>query len=281
MERFCVITNSSKENAERVAAYIKAFLEREGKSCLITKDRPNRPGNYTNINEIPQDTECAIVVGGDGTLIQAAVDLKDWDLLLVGVNLGTLGYLTEVEEHNIDQALTRLVHDDFQIEHRMMMSGQVRCLDGWSYQEYSLNDIIISRSGFCGMILVKVYLNGALIDTFDGDGVLVCTPTGSTGYNLSAGGPVMAPQSQMFTITPICPHSLNKRSFVVSAQDVVTLEMCERKPGKDEAVISFDGRLKKEIQVGERVDIEIAPQVTKLIKLTDLSFFDILRSKLN
>ena len=180
----------------------------------------------------------------------------------------------------MDAALRRLLQDDFLVERRMMMKGTVECLDGSSYHEYSLNDIIISRSGFCGMILVKVYLNGDLIDTFDGDGVIVCTPTGSTGYNLSAGGLVMAPQSRMFTITPICPHSLNKRSFVVSAQDEVTLEMCRRKEG-DEAVLSFDGRLKKEILVGERVHIEIAKQETKLIRLTDLSFFDILRSKLN
>ena len=280
MEHFCIIANSDKENAGRVTEHIREFLLRSGKHCVVTENRPKSPGHYTNVHEVPADAECVIVVGGDGTLIQAAVDLKDRDVMLVGVNLGTLGFLTEVEEQGMDAALRRLLQDDFLVERRMMMKGTVECLDGSSYHEYSLNDIIISRSGFCGMILVKVYLNGDLIDTFDGDGVIVCTPTGSTGYNLSAGGPVMAPQSRMFTITPICPHSLNKRSFVVSAQDEVTLEMCRRKEG-DEAVLSFDGRLKKEILVGERVHIEIAKQETKLIRLTDLSFFDILRSKLN
>ena len=280
MEHFCVITNSGKENAERVAEHIREVLLRCGKHCVITRERADQPGHFTNLSEVPKEAECVIVAGGDGTLIQAAVDLKDRDVMLVGVNLGTLGFLTEVEEQGIDAALNRLVRDDFRVERRMMMHGTVECLDGYSYQEYSLNDIIISRSGFCGMILVKVYLNGDLIDTFDGDGVIVCTPTGSTGYNLSAGGPVMAPQSKMFTITPICPHSLNKRSFVVSAQDEVVLEMCRRKEG-DEAVISFDGRLKRAIEVGERVRITIAEQETKLIRLTDLSFFDILRSKLN
>ena len=148
--------------------------------------------------------------------------------------------------------------------------------------EYSLNDIIISRSGFCSLIAVNVYLNGMLIDSFSGDGVLVCTPTGSTGYNLSAGGPVIAPETQMFTITPICPHSLNKRSFVVSAQDTVTLELCQRKEGVcEDAVVSFDGRIRNSVKVGERVDIRRAAGVTKLIKLTDMNFFDILRSKLN
>ena len=280
MDRFCIITNTSKESADRIAEHIREVLMRCGKECQITSDNPDIPGKYTNLNEVPEDVECVIVIGGDGTMIQAAVDLKDRDVMLVGVNLGTLGYLTEVEEQGIDEAMERLAHDDFRVERRMMMRGTVECLDGSTYEEYSLNDIIISRSGFCGIILVKVYLNGALVDSFDGDGVLVCTPTGSTGYNLSAGGPVMAPTSKMFTITPICPHSLNKRSFVVSAADEVVLEMCMRKP-TDEAVISFDGRLKKEIRTGERVRIELAPQETKLIRLTDLSFFDILRSKLN
>lgn len=282
MEKFCVITNSIKDKAESTACYIQDYLLRAGKQCVVTRDLPECPGQFTDLNEIPSDTECVIIVGGDGTLIQAAVDLRDWDVPLVGINLGTLGFLTEVEEQHIDQALCRLVEDDFQVETRMMMEGTVSGGEEEPYTEYSLNDIIISRSGFCSLIAVNVYLNGMLIDSFSGDGVLVCTPTGSTGYNLSAGGPVIAPETQMFTITPICPHSLNKRSFVVSAQDTVTLELCQRKEGVcEDAVVSFDGRIRNSVKVGERVDIRRAAGITKLIKLTDMNFFDILRSKLN
>ncbi len=281
MEKFCVITNSSKESVKETAREIQTFLENRGKKCIVTKDHPDRPEKYTDVSEIPLDTECAIVLGGDGTLIQAAVDLKDRNLSLVGVNLGKLGFLTEVEKSGLTTALHRLVEGPVKIEHRMMLKGKVKCRDGNEYTDYGLNDIVLFRTGFHSLITVQVFCNGALLDTFTGDGVLVCTPTGATGYNLAAGGPVVAPESRLFTITPICPHSLNKRSFVVPGEDRIKLILCPWRQEGEEAILSFDSRLHNPIRTGDEVEIIRAEEETRLIKLTDLSFFDILRNKLN
>ncbi|WP_343208455.1 NAD(+)/NADH kinase [Anaerolentibacter hominis] len=282
MEKFCVIANAEKKKSSELANYIQTYLVNRGKSCRIMEDVLHSDGRYTDVSQIPEGTECVLVIGGDGTLIQAAVDLIHRDIPLVGINLGTLGFLNEVEEHNIEKALRRLTEDKFTVENRMMLAGHTVCGEKTGKEDYALNDVVISKAGHTSMIKVKVYINGGLIDSFVGDGVIVCTPTGSTGYNLSAGGPVTVPETTVFTITPICPHSLNKRSLVVSSGECITLEICQRKEGiLEEAIASFDGRFGGDLRVGDKVEIVQAQGSTKLIKLTDMSFFDILRNKLN
>ena len=267
MKNFYVITNETKDQSMEMTFRIKAYIEEQGGSCILeTKD-----------GEIPQDTDCVLVLGGDGTLIRVARELHYRDIPLLGINMGTLGYLTEAEEVNVEESLTALMEDNVWIEERMMLEGS---LEG-EKAEIALNDIVLTRCGTLRIMHFNVYVNGELLNTYDADGVIISTPTGSTAYNLSAGGPIVEPTAAMIVITPICSHALNTSSIVLSADDEIVLEICSGRDGKKETgCIYFDGERNVEIHTGERLVIHKANNTTKLVKLSKVSFLEILRKKM-
>lgn len=284
MEKFCIITNNEKDKNYEISNKIKAYLIKQNKQCVIAKEaeiRTTEYDPYTDVSVIPDDTDLAIVLGGDGTMIQAANDLVHKDIPLLGINLGTLGFLAEVDKNYVAPIFERLFRNEYSIENRMMLKGNIQIQGGERYQGYALNDILITKRGLCRIITVKVYVNDELIDTYQCDGVVVATPTGSTGYNLSAGGPVVVPGIQAMMITAICPHTLNNRCIMVSAQDTVVLELGKSKNTQlDEAAAIYDGRLVEMMTSGDRITIKRAEETTKLVKVTDTSFFEILRTKI-
>ena len=218
----------------------------------------------------------AVVLGGDGTLIRAANRLLGTGIPIFGINLGTLGFLTETGIAGMEQALGQLVNGEYDMETRMML--QVNA--GEDFTDTALNDVVITRSGFSRLISVRVYVNEKLVDTYRGDGVIIATPTGSTGYNLSAGGPVVLPNASLIVITPICPHSLNARSIIVSDKDSLRLVIeKEKKTQEEEAIVTVDGRNAKELRAADWITIEKSAGVTHLVKLKDRTFFEILREK--
>lgn len=282
MDKFCIIPNNTKDKDYQVSKYIKKYIEKRGKKCVITTNlKSQRNSQATDVLEIPKGTECAIILGGDGTIIQAANDLLFEELPILGVNLGTLGFLAGIERQNIDQALDQLMGGEYKIEKRMMLQGEVICQGNEFFCGYALNDFVISKGGFCHLITIKVYVNQYLIDTYVADGVIVSTPTGSTGYNLSAGGPVMAPELEAIIITPICPHSLNNRSLVISSEDEVVLEVGNTKDmHKDESVIVLDGRILNHMYTGDKVTITKSKNSTRIVRLNGSCFFELFRNKL-
>lgn len=284
MDKFCVITNSDKDSNYETAKFIKNYLESRGKTCVITKNmliQKDEWKGYTDVAEIPVHTQCAIVLGGDGTMIQAANDLVNKDIPILGINLGTLGFLTEIEKQDIIPALEMLFQDDCVVENRMMLQGEIFCNGEKVFNGYALNDFVVGKRGFCRLIRLHIYINDEWADTYVADGVVISTPTGSTGYNLSAGGPVLAPDIKAMIITPICPHSLNKRSLVVSANDKIVIKIGKSKEVQlDEATAIADGRTIFEVKSDDIIEIRKAVQETKIIKLTDTSFFERLRTKL-
>lgn len=286
MDRFCIITNTLKDQEYAVSKEIKKYFESHGKQCFIAQDvlqdeqMPFPDIRRTDAAQIPLDTECAIILGGDGTLIQAANDLRETDIPMVGVNLGTLGYLTEIERQKMFPAFDKLMNNDYSIERRMMLQGALHYAQDKHFFGTALNDIVVGRGISGRMISVELMINGNVMDTYAGDGVIVSTPTGSTGYNLSAGGPVVAPQVQAMILTPICPHSLNNRSMVMDASDKIELLIGQTKREfADEAVVSIDGRLRLLLQTGDRIEIGKAAQEIKILKLTDNCFYDVIKSK--
>ncbi|BBF41918.1 NAD kinase [Lachnospiraceae bacterium KM106-2] len=285
MEKFCIITNNDKDKNYVISKEIQTYLKSVGKSCIIAKEadiRVQEYDPYTDISVIDDDTDCAIVLGGDGTLIQAANDLLDKDIPLLGVNLGTLGFLAEFEKDSIYDMLPYLFEDKCTIENRMMLDGKAYDETNKAiYHGKSLNDIVITKRGLCRLITIHVYVNDELIDTYLCDGVIVATPTGSTGYNLSAGGPVVVPKLQAMMITPICPHTLNNRCIMVTADDKIELEIGKSKETlEDEAMAVYDGRIVCALKTGNRIQINKANEETRLVRVTDKSFFQILRSKI-
>lgn len=286
MERFCIITNSEKGTNYTVAQHIMDYMTHRKKQCVILEnslDESTGIKHFTDVAEIPSGAECAIVLGGDGTMIQAAIDLVHCDLPILGVNTGTLGFLTEAECQNVDQALDRLIRDDYTIDHRIMLK-EIAKFQGKDSRSscYALNDMVISKKGECRIITIKVYLNQELVDIYRADGLIVATPTGSTGYNLSAGGPVLVPELHATVVTPICAHSLNKRSLLLDAKDQIMLEIGQTKEScEDQAMFIADGRNVGSLKTGDRLVIEVPHATTELIKLSDISFYERMRQKLN
>lgn len=286
MKQVCIITNSDKGANDKMAKHIVSYLEQRDCSCLVLENKLWLAGgirHFTDVREIPETVECAIVLGGDGTMIQAAIDLVHRDLPILGVNTGTLGFLTAVEQNRVDIALERLIKGEYIIESRMMLKENLMFKGEDSRSScYALNDMVISKRGDGRLITVKVYVNDELADIYRADGLIISTPTGSTGYNLSAGGPVMAPNIHAIVVTPICAHSLNKRSLVLSGRDKITLELGQTKEVcEDLAMLMADGRVVGEIHTGDRLVIQVPHADTKIVKLSGVEFYERMREKLN
>ena len=267
MDKFYVITNKSKDVTLEITERIKTYLESKGKMCVLAE----------NGLSLPKDTDCVLVLGGDGTLIRAARELHSYDVPILGINMGTLGYLTEVEVQNIESAIDQLLSDAPMVEARMMLKGTLAN----RFEDIALNDIVLTRLGSLRIIRFNIYVNGELLNTYQADGVIVSTPTGSTGYNLSAGGPIVEPTASMIVITPICSHALNTSSIVLSADDEIVLEVAQGRDGEiEEAGVSFDGDRNIEVHTGDRIVIQKAEETTKLLKLSKVSFLETLRKKM-
>ena len=199
------------------------------------------------------------------------------EIPVIGVNLGTLGYLAEIEQNRLEEALERLIQDDYELEKRMMLRGTIA-----GNEIDALNDIVISRKGSLRIIAYKVYVNNRLLLTFSADGIILATPTGSTGYNLSAGGPIVEPRAKIILLTPICPHTTNARTIVLSPEDVISVEIpYGRDDAPQEAEINFDGTTKVPFQTGERIMITCSPRHVEFVKLDQESFLQVLHKKMS
>lgn len=277
MNNFLIIANKQKDINLEITEQIKHHITRMGAVCNVY-DQYNR--NVTSI-DIPEGTQCILVIGGDGTILAAARMLVGNTIPLLGINLGTLGFLADVNLADLSKTLDLLLKDQYQVENRIMLTAEVYKQGEKAATYIALNDFNINRFGASRVIGLKVGINGSIIDCYRADGVIVCTPTGSTGYNLSAGGPIINPTCKNFVITPICPHSLTARSIVLAKEDVVTVEVEQiRSNIKEEAIISFDGREGLSIVPGDQVKIYKSQEVTPFIKATEVSFVQILKEKL-
>jgi len=277
MDKFCIITNIDKDKDLAVTNLIMNYLQAKNKVCLAVRAMCIEEIDNTAFD----GTHCLLVLGGDGTLIQAARDFVGKNIPLIGINLGTLGFLTSVEKEDVTACLDALIADDYAIENRMMIEGKVYHEGQIIKKSVALNDIIVTRSGFSRIVEVKLFINGKLVDIYNGDGIIISTPTGSTGYNLSAGGPVVFPETELILATPICSHSLSARSIVVSASDEIVIEMgFRKKTQKEEAIVTFDGQTSIELSPFDRVEIRKAAVSARTIKVSGRSFYEILRSKI-
>ena len=277
MNNFFIIANKQKDINLEITEQIRHHISRLGAVCNIY-DQYDR--DVSSI-DIPEGTQCILVIGGDGTILAAARMLVGSNIPLLGINLGTLGFLADVNLADLSKTLDLLLQDQYQVENRIMLTAEVYKQGEKAATYIALNDFNINRFGASRVIGLKVGINGSVIDRYRADGVIVCTPTGSTGYNLSAGGPIINPTCKNFVITPICPHSLTARSIVLAKEDIVTVEVEQiRSNIKEEAIISFDGREGLSLFPGDQVRIYKSQEVTPFIKATEVSFVQILKEKL-
>ena len=283
MDKFYIITNSDKDKDFQITNEIVSYLKKNGKKCQVQQAERKLEGayHYTNPELIPEGTQCILVLGGDGTLLQAARDVVYRKIPMLGINLGTLGFLAEVDRQSIHAALDKLIADIYEVEERMMLSGTVYRNGEAIGEDIALNDIVISREGSLRVVRFKNFVNDEYLNSYNADGIIISTPTGSTGYSLSVGGPIVSPSGEMTIMTPIAPHTLNTRSIVFPAEDVITVEMGEgRHNDCEKGLASFDGDSEIPMITGDRIVIRKAEVKTRILKLNHLSFVEVLRQKM-
>ncbi len=293
MKKFFLITNEAKDPQGVFTNRIANVIKKNGGEavCVENEKQVLARGGEAGI-------DCALVLGGDGTLLRAARNLMDSGIPLLGINLGTLGYLAEVESGCAEEAIGRLIQDKYAREERMMLSGSIlakkageerKAVKGEKEEkeenvecQYALNDIVISRCGTLQILNVRIYVNDQFLNDYCADGVIVAAPTGSTGYNLSAGGPIVEPSANLLLLTPICPHTLNTRSIVFSPEDEITVEIPTGKDGNEQVVeANFDGSYKVTLRTGDRILIRRADKTTGIVRLNTESFLSVLHKKMS
>ena len=282
MKHFFVVGNNCKEGQQYWMNQIKNYVVEKGGTCASSQldcfSDLKREGYQ---KQIPIETECLIVLGGDGTLIRCAAAVMGMNIPLIGMNLGTMGYLCDIDECNLYESLDQLFRDDYFIEERMMLTGYSMKEQQPSIQATALNDIVIYRYGDLRVVDYHLYVNGELLNTYTADGMIISTPTGSTGYSMSCGGPIVDPAANMIVITPISPHTWGTRSIVLNSEDVIVIEVGERHKGVHEMIkASYDGDYAEELHVGDKIKIEKSKINTKLVKLKRMSFVDNIRKKM-
>ena len=285
MDTFYIITNYQKDPEMTVAHEIREYLESKGKTCYIQQREAEDPQGryrYTDAQHVSDEVECVLVLGGDGTLLQAARDLVDRSIPLLGINMGTLGYLAEIDRKNIFPALDKLIGGEYTVEHRMMLTGTAFHQSRRMLADIALNDIVISRNGRPRVVDFNVYVDGAFLSSYTADGIIISTPTGSTGYNLSVGGPIVAPEASLILLTAIAPHTLNSRPIVLPDFVEITIEIgTNHGTDIDGAEATFDGDTSVKLSSGDRIVITRSRREALMIKTKNTSFLEILREKMS
>lgn len=282
MRQFFIVTNTDKDPKLETTHRIEAFLLKHGCKVSLLAREQNNDGIEEGQIDVPEGTECIIVLGGDGTLLRTARDTAQYDIPLFGINLGNLGFLTEVGVDGMEACLLQLIQDDLEIEERMMLDGTVLHQGQPVWNTHALNDIVVHRMGKMMVLSLEVIVNGMLLNRYLADGIMVATPTGSTGYSMSAGGPIVEPRAKLMVLTPICPHTLNTRSIILSAEDRVEIRIGLGRDGQNQqADVNFDGGKTYCLESGDVVSMGRSEQVIKLARTNRISFLETLHKKMS
>ncbi len=273
-----LIINSYKEQIIRIGQQIADLLRQQQVEVLAI-------GEEAEAMQIPPSTEeafCAavqmvLVIGGDGTMLRAARTVYGREIPLLGINQGYLGFLTEIEVEHLAESLRQLLEGDYEIERRMMLSARVYRNDVCIADVNALNDLVVTKGALSRIIKMELYLDKQLVERYHGDGLIFSTPTGSTGYSLSAGGPIVYPAIDLCIVAPICPHSLIARPIIFSPEQGLTLRMDSNNAP---AMLTVDGQNGVELKKGDRIEIGKAQHDTCLIVVEKRNFFAVLREKL-
>ncbi len=223
--------------------------------------------------------DIAVILGGDGTILTVAGEISRHDIPVLGINIGHFGFLAEVEPNAIEACLDRLLSGDYRIEDRMMLQANIRRDNTPLAAFHALNDVVVARASFSRLLNLKTMVDGHILDSFVSDGVILSTPTGSTAYSLSAGGPILDPALGAILITPICPHTMHTRSVVLPSDKEIVVEIGAY--GGHDSFVTVDGKKGISVKEGDLVTVTRSPYTTKLIKISDTTFYNTIRRKLN
>ncbi|HHW02671.1 MAG TPA: NAD(+)/NADH kinase [Thermoanaerobacterales bacterium] len=280
MKTVGLFPNMLKKNSVRVTnAVINWFQERDCRVLIPDNVAESLDATATRIesDKIFDKIDVAVTLGGDGTLLNIARQLAPYEVPILGINMGHMGFLTEIELPDLYRDLELFDENKYFIDTRMMLEAQVirekRILEKF----ITLNDAVVTKGPFARLIRLKVFSNGAYIDTYPSDGLIISTPTGSTAYSLSAGGPIINPGIELILLTPICPHTLRSRSIVLSKDDIIKIQVIAEHP---ETMLTVDGQQGYRLLPGDEVIVKKSDYRTRLIRIKKRSFYDVLRKKL-
>ena len=271
-----IVWNTSKRAGFEVCCELKKLLDEYSISVTTGVALAHALGSPELAEGSFSDCDLLIVLGGDGTILSALDYALPNDIPMLGVNLGRLGFLTEVDPQNLRKDVTDVLEGRYSIDSRMTMT----LLGHDNRNLCALNEVVVSRSTPSVRVLsLEIEVNGILVDRISGDGLVVASATGSTAYSLSAGGPIIRPGLDCFVITPICPHTMNARPVVVSSKDMITIRVLDDRGG---AQAVFDGRKTVPIRQGEPgITITRSDRKARFIRLHDRNYFSLLRDKLS
>jgi len=266
IKRIGLIGNSGKAACADIVRKAARLISRAGRKPVIHPDTA----------ALARDVDLLLVFGGDGTMLRAARDLAGSSTPLLGINIGGLGFLTAVPSDGLARALNHIWKGEFKYESRALIEASGRC-HGRPVSEMALNDIVIGRGAVSRLIGLDVSVDGELVTHYRCDGLIVSSPTGSTAYSLSAGGPVVFPTAEVFTLTPICPHALSNRSIILPLTSTIRVKATNPMPA---TMLSVDGQVVAELDAGDKVTIRRGRRADRLMHLADSSFLETLRRKL-
>ncbi len=277
-----IVVKPDHADALKTAFELKAWLEKRG---LAVREHPYvsdepvdlGPGDNLTAAEGLTTSDLVVVLGGDGTMISAARLIGDAECLVLGINYGSLGYLTDFRIEEMYSALEAIFAGNYEIDRRVMLTAEHWRSDKMLAKGRVLNDVVINKAALARIIEIEVNLNGLFVNSFRSDGLIVSTPTGSTAYNLSAGGPIIFPSMNAIVITPICPFTLTNRPIVVPDEAAIELKLENENEG---VFLTLDGQTGHEMRTGDRALIRKSGTTLNLVQPQNRNYFDVLRNKL-
>ena len=281
MNKIGIIANKDRDIGYKYTRILAETIQKKGGLPIIAETVADQIGDIgisMDQEKMLDAAEVVVCLGGDGTFLQAARDVYKSGLPLLGINLGNMGFLTEVDKNDIGNAVDNLINDKFTIEDRMMLDTVIIRDGDIIASDVALNDVVISRGAISKILHVKTYINDIFVDTFPGDGLIVSSPTGSTAYSLSAGGPIVEPDIQMIIVTPICPHILFTRSFITTGDRAVRAVIEES--ALHSAMVTVDGQVGYEVRGGDVIETKKSSHSVKIIRINPRNFFNVLRTKI-
>lgn len=287
MSTFGIVANIERTHSREAVTSTIGWLEAHGheyyldrKISALIGESDRRSGfstdRFLERHELTARCDYILSLGGDGTMLATVRAVGRTEVPVIGINLGSLGFLTQQPEKALVGSLERIVAGDFKIDRRMVLNATTEPKAGEG-NFFALNDFVIDRGSLSRLITINFYTDGDFVSSYRADGLIVATPTGSTAYNLAAGGPIVHPALNAIIVSPICPHTLTQRPLILSGDSILQMDV-ESLPGQ--ASLTADGQKVFPLESGYKVIIKAADYKVNLIRFSDISFFDVLRQKL-
>jgi NAD+ kinase len=279
IKKIGIIANIEKEKSAECTVQLRDWALKQGIEVFLEEGIAKKIGDDKGLDrrDLASMVDLLVVLGGDGTILRTVRFVSEYDIPIVGINLGEFGYLTEVNLNEMYSALELIVKGDYQTEKRMMLDITLYLGTETIRQQSILNDVVITRGNLSRILNLEMTVNDRYLTTFRADGIIISTPTGSTAYSLSAGGPIVFPETDSFIINPICPFTLTNRPIIIPDDVEIKVIMWTKEQG---AMLTLDGQVSYTMKSGDSITIKKSRYVTNLVSSPHRDYMEILRTKL-